>query len=113
MVQCPKWIRTTAQRSHRRRPISTVIRATAVVIHVADDPIRPPCKSHAPGDNSGDSPSYPPALRLEQISSPVNRRLPALCHIPECFHRVAVNLCDSPWLAGVTATALDTQPLRQ
>jgi hypothetical protein len=55
----------------------------------------------------------PPALRLEQISSPVNRRLPALCHVPECVHHVTVNLCDSPWLAGVTATTLDTKPLRQ
>jgi hypothetical protein len=52
-------------------------------------------------------------LRLEQISLPVNRRLPALCHVPKCFHRVTVNLCDSLWLTGVTATALDTKPLRQ
>jgi hypothetical protein len=110
MVQCPKWIRTTARRSHRRRPIFATIHATAVEIYSTGDPISLPAINSSPED---DSLSYPPALRLEQISSPVNRRLPALCHVPECFHHVAVNLCDSPWLAGVTATVLDTQPLRQ
>jgi hypothetical protein len=113
MVQCPKWIRTTARRSHRRQPISAVIHAAAIEIYATGDPINLPAINSSPEDDSGDSPSYPPALRLEQISSPMNRHLLALCHVPECFHRVAVNLCDSPWLAGVTATVLDTQPLRQ
>jgi hypothetical protein len=33
-----------------------------------------------------------------------DRRLPALCHVPEYLHRIAVNPCDSLWLVGVTAT---------
>jgi hypothetical protein len=57
------------------------------------------------GRHSGDSlPYFPSALRLEQISSPVNRRLPAVCHVLEPLHRIAVNPCASSWLVGVTAT---------
>jgi hypothetical protein len=31
-------------------------------------------------------------------------RLPAVCHVLEPLHRIAVNPCASPWLVGVTAT---------
>ena len=113
MVQCPKWIITTARRSHRRRPIFAVIRATAVVIHVADDPIRPPSKSHAPGDNSGDSPPYPSCSAAVADKFTDESRLPALCHVPEYLHRIAVSLSDSPLIAGMTATVEATNPLRQ
>jgi hypothetical protein len=81
-----------------------VIRATAVVIHVADDPIRPPGKSHAPGDNSGDSLLYPPYFAAVADNFTGDSRLPALCHVLEHLHRIAVNPCASPWLIGVTAT---------
>jgi hypothetical protein len=38
------------------------------------------------------------------ISSPVNRRLPVVCHVLEPLHRIAVNPCASSWIVGVTAT---------
>jgi hypothetical protein len=52
-------------------------------------------------------------VRLEQISSPVNHRLPAVCHILESLHRIAVNPCASSWLVGVIATvdATDSRAL--
>jgi hypothetical protein len=98
---------------HRRRPIFAVIRATAVVIHVDDDPIRPPSKNHAPGDNSGDSPPYPSCSAAVADKFTDESRLPALCHVPEYLHRIAVSLSDSPLIAGMTATVEGTNPLRQ
>ena len=90
-----------------------MIRATVVVIHVDDDPIRLPSKSHAPGDNSGDSPPYPSCSAAVADKFIDERRLPALCHVPEYLHRIAVSLSDSPLIAGMTATVGATNPLRQ
>jgi hypothetical protein len=98
---------------HRRRPVFAVIRATAVVIHVDDDPIRLPSKSHAPGDNSGDSPPYPSCSAAVADKFTDESRLPALCHVPEYLHRIVVSLSDSPLIAGMTATVEATNPLRQ
>ena len=41
-------------------------------------------------DNTLMIPAVPPALRLEQISSPVNRRRTALRHVSEYLHRIAM-----------------------
>jgi hypothetical protein len=51
MVQCPKWIRTTARQTHRRRPISAAIRAAVgptcargewiTPVYIAGDKLRP------------------------------------------------------------------------
>jgi hypothetical protein len=57
----PVQIRTPARQSHSRRPISAAIHVAAVGIYATSDQIRPPRKSHAPKDNSGDS---PPCLPL-------------------------------------------------
>ena len=54
----------------------------------------------------------PSALRLEQISSPVNHRLPALRRVALPFHRVAVAPYSRQIIAGELATTVDTNPLR-
>jgi hypothetical protein len=111
MVQYQDQIRSPARDSHRRRLIFAVIHATTVVIHVTGDQIRPPGKSHALDATPVTPPPYfPSALRLEHISSPVNSRLPAVCHVLEPLHRIAVNPCASTWLVGVTATVDATDP---
>jgi hypothetical protein len=50
----------------------------------------------------------PPALRLEQIGLPVNRRLSALCRVALPFHRVAVTPYGRLIVAGEVATTVDT-----
>ena len=55
----------------------------------------------------------PSALRLEQISWPVNHRLPALRRVALPFHRVAVAPYSRQIIAGELATTMDTNPLRQ
>jgi hypothetical protein len=42
-----------------------------------------------------------------------DRRLSALCRVALPFHRIAVTCSRSPLITGVTATAWDTNPLRQ
>jgi hypothetical protein len=86
------WIRLPAQSSHHRRSIFTVIRATAVAIHAADDPIRLPGKSYAPGDDSGDSPPYPPCFAAWADKLAGDSRLLVLCHVPKHLCCVAVTL---------------------
>jgi hypothetical protein len=117
MVQCLMKIRTPARQSPTADDRSfTVIRVTGDWIRAWSCWIASRGKRSSPRALDATPVTHrrtPPALRLEQINSPVNRRLPALCHVPECFHHVTVNRCDSPWLAGVIATALDTKPLRQ
>jgi hypothetical protein len=50
----------------------------------------------------------PPARRLEQICSPVDCRRSVLRRVSAPFHRIAATYPRSSWLAGVTATALNT-----
>jgi hypothetical protein len=59
MVQC---LNGSEQPHISPSTTAAAIRATAVAIHAADDPIRLPGKSYAPGDDSGDSPPYPPCF---------------------------------------------------
>jgi hypothetical protein len=107
------WIRLPAQSSHRRRPIFAAIRATAVAIHAADDPIRLPGKSYAPGDDSGDSPPYPPCFVAWADKLAGDSRLPVLCHVPEHLCRVPVTLYSRLIVAGEVATTVDTNPLHR
>jgi hypothetical protein len=110
------WIRSPASYPHRRRPLCAKIHAAAVLIRAPGleitiwvEKIITPCA----GRHSGDSPWNPFCFTaLGDRFTGDGRRL-ALCHVPECFHRVTVNLCDSLWLAGVIAMALATNPLRQ
>jgi hypothetical protein len=58
-------------------------------------------------------PTVPPALRLEQISSPENRRRTALRHVSEHSRRVVVAPYSRQIIAGELATTEDTKPLHQ
>jgi hypothetical protein len=53
------------------------------------------------------------ALRLEQICSPVNHRLPALRRVSLSIYRITVTHPCSPLITGAIATTEDTKPLRQ
>jgi hypothetical protein len=113
MVQCLHRIRPPARLSS---PSTTDLRRDSRhrrVIHVVVDPIRPPSKSHAPRDNSGDSPPYPSCSAAVADKLTDESRLPALCHVPEYLHRTAVSLSDSQLIVGMTATVEATNPLRQ
>ena len=50
---------------------------------------------------------------VESDSFAGDSRRPTLRRVSAPFHRIAATYPRSPWLAGVIATALDTQPLRQ
>jgi hypothetical protein len=63
-------------------------------------------------DNTLMIPAVPPALRLEQISSPENRRRMALRHVSEHSRRVTVAAYSRQIIAGELATTEDTNPLR-
>jgi hypothetical protein len=113
MVQCPPDQTASAAVFTADDRIFAAIHAIAVVIHVDDDPIRPPSKSPALGDNSGDSPPYPSYSATMEDKFTDESHLPALCHVPEYLHRTAVSLSNSPLIAGTTATVEATNPLRQ
>jgi hypothetical protein len=81
--------------------------------HIACHESKEGVKSHAPGDNSGDSPPYPSCSAVVADKFTDESRLPALCHVPEYLHRIVVSLSDSPLIAGMTATVEATNPLRQ
>jgi hypothetical protein len=65
------------------------------------------------GGHSGDSLPHSAALRLEQISSPVNHCLPALRRVSLSIYRIIVTHPCSPLITGAIATTEDTKPLHQ
>jgi hypothetical protein len=58
------------------------------------------------------TPVVPPARRLEQICSPVNRRLLPLCHVSKHRCRVAVTLYSRQIVAGELTMTEDMNSLR-
>jgi hypothetical protein len=116
MVQCLNGSDCQCQKSHRRRPISTAIHATAVAIYATSDQISLPDSSSSPADNSGDTPPYPPpppcfAAWADKLTD--DSRLSVLCHVLEHLCRIAVTLYSCLIVAGEVATTVDTNPLRQ
>jgi hypothetical protein len=101
MVQC-----LNGSEQPRISPPTTAaaIRATAVATHTADDPIRLPGKSYAPGDDSGDSPPYPPCFAAWADKLAGDSRRTAWRHVPWHLHRIAMNHCNPLSIAGVIAT---------